>query len=253
MSSKTNNKTKEAADSQAGKVPKELREKLKKAKAAKGLLQALEEEIRNFIKNWEEKNHDTKPATEEDVMSLDSDDEEIVFVGRNGQMHEIPSPPNPDIVKDDKLVFDSAADDHGANFGYVNILPFSLFLPDTHTQLRTNSSLHIGVGSSIPSDHTTVFEPGPSPSATRRDERPMLGSNPEGDLFRPCRAALATCLVPCGVWSKIERRQYAFPQPHPLDLVVPRGANKWRHRTTCFLLYHFLLDAYYFVSIQLSF
>ena len=52
-------------------------------------------------------------------MSLDSDDEEIVFVGRNGQMHEIPSPPSPDIFKDDKLVFDSAADDHGANFGYV--------------------------------------------------------------------------------------------------------------------------------------
>ena len=118
-SSKINTKAKEAADSRAGKVPKEPREKLKKAKAAKGLLQALEEEVRKFIKNWEEKNHDTKPVTEDDVMSLDSDDEEIVFVGQNGQMHEIPSPPNPDIVKDDKLVFDSAADDHGANFGYV--------------------------------------------------------------------------------------------------------------------------------------
>ena len=259
--SKTKQAKEATAESQAGKVPKELREKLKKAKAARGLLQALEEEVRKFIKTWEEKKHSTKPVTEEDVMSLDSEDEEIVFVGRNGQMHEIPSPPNPDILKDDKLVFDSAADDHGANFGYVVTLP--PFLPATHThkhkhtQLLTSYfSLTTGVGSSILSDHTMVFEPGPSPLATRRDERPMLGSSPRGELFRPCRAAHTTCLVHCGVWSK-QRAQMRFPQ---LVFMIDCGRKQWRQHIFpsfsrhmfCYFSNHFLskiLEIYGYTDI----
>ncbi|KAI4101451.1 MAG: hypothetical protein L6R37_004926 [Teloschistes peruensis] len=103
------------------KVPKELREKLKKTKAAKGLLQDLEEQVRNFIKQWEDKNK--KPASAS-KPELDSDDEEIVFIGRNGQMHDVPQSPHAarddfdeDDIRRDKLVFDSSADDHGASFG----------------------------------------------------------------------------------------------------------------------------------------
>ncbi|KAL8799849.1 MAG: hypothetical protein Q9182_005598 [Xanthomendoza sp. 2 TL-2023] len=106
-----------------GKVPKELREKLKKSKAAKGLLQDLEEQVRNFVQQWEAKNAKPAPAPKPD-LDLDSDEEEIVFVGRNGVMHDVPQSPHAvmddfdeDDIKRDKLVFDSLADDHGASFG----------------------------------------------------------------------------------------------------------------------------------------
>ena len=106
-----------------GKVPKDLREKLKKTKAAKGLLQDLEEQVRSFVKQCEEKKQKA-PLTPK--LELDSEDEEIVFIGRNGQMHDVPQSPHAarddfdeDDIRRDKLVFDSLANDHGASFGYV--------------------------------------------------------------------------------------------------------------------------------------
>lgn len=104
-------------DESQGKVPKELREKLKKAKAAKGLLKDLEVQVRLFVKNWEEKAQKEKPE-------LDSEDEDIVFVGRNGHMHDIPPSPkfgdsvDEEDFESDRLVFDSLANDQGASFGY---------------------------------------------------------------------------------------------------------------------------------------
>lgn len=104
-----------------GKVPKDLRQKLKKAKAAKGLLQVLEEEVRKFIKTWEEKTS----KEEHTAPEVDSEDEEIVFVGRNQPMDDALSSPEAsfyfveDEMQTDRLIFDSMADDHGASFGYV--------------------------------------------------------------------------------------------------------------------------------------
>lgn len=103
------------------KVPKELRQKLKKAKAAKGLLQVLEEEVRKFIKTWEEKTRKEQQMAPE----VDSEDEEIIFIGRNGQMQDIPQSPEASYyfveheLESDRLIFDSMADDHGASFGYA--------------------------------------------------------------------------------------------------------------------------------------
>ena len=112
-----------AEENKASKVPKELRGKLKKAKAAKGLLQDLEEQIRKFVKSWEEK----MKKAEHDVSELmDSEDEEIVFVGRNGQMNDIPPSPTAKREKgnnppeDQIQVFDSLASDQGASFGYAS-------------------------------------------------------------------------------------------------------------------------------------
>lgn len=116
----TERKRVEVADSKHGKVPKELREKMKKARAAKGLLQALEEEVRKFVRSWEEK---TIKIDQEFPREVDSEDEEIVFIGRNGQMHDLPPSPKAkkhldgDSVKSNHLVFDSLANDHGASFG----------------------------------------------------------------------------------------------------------------------------------------
>lgn len=102
----------------AAKVPKEIREKLKRARGAKGLLQDLEDEVRRFVERWEEKQ---KTMDQDGMVEPDSEDEEIVFVGRNGQMSDMQSPRSSrELLPMDKLVFDSLADDHGASFGYVH-------------------------------------------------------------------------------------------------------------------------------------
>lgn len=108
----------QASDESTGKIPRELREKLKKAKAAKGLLKDLEEQVRVFVKDWEK-----TTAKQKEESDLDSEDEEIVFVGRNGQMNDMPSSPQSKLgpaetdVENDRLVFESLANDQGASFG----------------------------------------------------------------------------------------------------------------------------------------
>lgn len=122
---------------QKGRVPQELRQKLKKAKGAKTLLQELEEEVRRFVKEWEE---ELKSGEETDVDSedeaivfvgrgspggekmrdmVDSEDEAIVFIGRNGGMSDEQRKTVEKGLEREKLVFDSLADDHGASFGYA--------------------------------------------------------------------------------------------------------------------------------------
>jgi hypothetical protein len=99
----------------ASDVPKEVRSRLKHARAAKGLLQDLEEEVRMFLQKWNEKEAKSR---EDGLHDVDSEEEEIVFIGRNGQMHD--SPARDKALKDlqrDKLVFDGLADDRGASFG----------------------------------------------------------------------------------------------------------------------------------------
>lgn len=114
------NRRAQAADEVQGKVPREIREKLKKARSAKGMLKDLEEQVRGFVQNWEEK---SKNANKTEV---DSEDEEIVFIGRNGHMPDVPpSPTFRDSMDDDEderrhLVFESLANDRGASFGYVS-------------------------------------------------------------------------------------------------------------------------------------
>jgi len=123
------------ADESAGKIPRELREKLKKAKAAKGLLRDLEEQVRLFVKNWE----DDMVKKRKQEPELDSEDEEIVFVGRNGQMHDMPPSPKSENILDesddierDRLVFDSLAEDQGASFGYVHLAHVSASIDSDH-------------------------------------------------------------------------------------------------------------------------
>jgi len=109
--------TTEGAIDGAGPVPKELREKLKRSRAAKGLLQDLEEEVRGFVEQWEAQEAQKKKANM--MADPDSEDEEIVFVGRDGRMNDVPSSPTYDAEEElerCKLVFNSLADDHGASF-----------------------------------------------------------------------------------------------------------------------------------------
>ncbi|TAQ91613.1 hypothetical protein B7494_g123 [Chlorociboria aeruginascens] len=104
-------KTKTGVKEEKGRVPAELRQKLKKAKGAKSLLQDLEEEVRKFVREWEGK------KKEGEEVELDSEDEEIVFVGRDGGMSDETRKKVEEELQREKLVWDSRVDDKGASFG----------------------------------------------------------------------------------------------------------------------------------------
>ncbi|KAL5113856.1 hypothetical protein ACEQ8H_008276 [Pleosporales sp. CAS-2024a] len=96
-----------------GVVPKELREKLKRSRGAKGLLMDLEGEVRKFVQDWEEKER----RAEQDGLPADpdSEDDEIVFVGRNGQTHD--QVRNQDPIKRELMLFETPEGDVGGSFG----------------------------------------------------------------------------------------------------------------------------------------
>lgn len=117
-------------------VPKELRLKLKRARAARGMLQDLEDEIRLFIRKWNEKQLLIRSEGLQDApesSASDDSEDEIVFVGRAGQMHDAPERKrrlqqlreemSSHHEKDgEKMVFESMVDDRAAGFGYVACL-----------------------------------------------------------------------------------------------------------------------------------
>lgn len=169
-------------------IPRELRGKLKKAKAAKGLLQDLEEQVRQFVKTWEDKAKAEKGQEPE----MDSEDEEIVFVGRNGQMNDMPPSPNskknkaPGVPKD-HLVFDSPADDRGASFGYI-----------LRCQRLDSADWSTGAGWSTTSPPTTACAHGLLLSAIPRDEKPTWVYKRRSQPGT-CPLYPEICPVPCGV------------------------------------------------------
>jgi len=69
-----------------GVVPKELRDKLKHSRSAKGLLMDLEGQVRSFIAEWGDR--EQRAAVRGLPADPDSEDDEIVFVGRNGVMND---------------------------------------------------------------------------------------------------------------------------------------------------------------------
>lgn len=104
--------------SSKGRVPIELRQKLKKSKGAKTLLQDLEEEIRKFVRDYERKErHRMEGGDDAEEREVDSDDEEIVFVGRDGTMSDELRKDIEVELRKEKMVFDSLVGDQGASFG----------------------------------------------------------------------------------------------------------------------------------------
>lgn len=117
----------DAVDDKVAHIKKELRSKLKKSRASKGLLQDLEEQVRQFVQKWQDEQKGLlalEQEKEDDVDLLESSDEdEVVFVGRNGQTQDMKLPRKSSAAsraEREKLVFDSLEDDAGASFGYVN-------------------------------------------------------------------------------------------------------------------------------------
>jgi hypothetical protein len=106
-------------------IPKEVRAKLKRAKAAKGLLQDLEETVRAFVQKWNQREARLREEGLDDVpLTSDSEeDEEIVFIGRNGAMHDSPGRQQrqkeegwDETISTEKMVFDGLDNDKGAAF-----------------------------------------------------------------------------------------------------------------------------------------
>lgn len=111
-------------------IPKELRLRLKHARAARGMLQDLEEDIRQFIQNWNEKQLLLQKEGLQDApeSSDEESEDEVVFVGRNGQTHDSPTRKTRfreireamythDERDGEKMVFESLVEDRAAGFG----------------------------------------------------------------------------------------------------------------------------------------
>ncbi|PMD35825.1 hypothetical protein L207DRAFT_515580 [Hyaloscypha variabilis F] len=101
-------------EEQKGRVPQELRQKMKKSKGAKSLLQELEEEVRAFVKEFERRERERDGKEE---IEMDSEDEEIVFVGRNGVMSDEQRKTVEEELEREKMIFDALEGDKGASFG----------------------------------------------------------------------------------------------------------------------------------------
>ncbi|KAL1953122.1 hypothetical protein VTO42DRAFT_3581 [Malbranchea cinnamomea] len=108
-------------------IPKELRLRLKHMRAAKGLLHDLEEEIRAFVKKWNEAQLMASSQPEEtnretahtDCDEDDDEEDEIVFAGRKNGAKPPRDTQHTDRQEssDEKLVFESLVDDQSGGFG----------------------------------------------------------------------------------------------------------------------------------------
>lgn len=118
------------AENEKHRIPKELRLRLKHARAARGMLQDLEEDIRLFIQNWNEKQvllHGQGLQDVPEYSGTSDSEDEIVFVGRNRKMHDSAERKQKfrqlrdEVVaqseRDEKMVFESLVDDRAAGFG----------------------------------------------------------------------------------------------------------------------------------------
>lgn len=116
--SKNPSATRSLSDAQKGRIPQDLKAKLKKSKGAKTLLQELESEIRTFINSHTTKTHKLSSHNASDV-EVDSEDEEIVFVGRNGTMSDLQRKNVEAELQREKLIWESmvGVDDKRAGFG----------------------------------------------------------------------------------------------------------------------------------------
>lgn len=101
-----------------GEVPRDLRETAKRSPAVRGWVRALEEPVRQFLHSRADSSED------DDQEGLDSEDEEIVFVGRKAAAAEggprggwrMAHRQVEKETVDQGMVFDSFGDDDGAAF-----------------------------------------------------------------------------------------------------------------------------------------
>ncbi|EFR05237.1 hypothetical protein MGYG_08249 [Nannizzia gypsea CBS 118893] len=108
------------ANAELDKISKELRAKLKHARAARGLVQELEEEIRLFMQEWiETQTWRQAREPESECCSDDSsgEEDEVVFVGRKMNPSNSKQRRPSRALSGEKMVFESPVEDRAAGFG----------------------------------------------------------------------------------------------------------------------------------------
>lgn len=141
-----------------GVVPKELREKLKRSRGAKGLLMDLESEVRAFVAEWEAS---SLAAAEAGLPSdPDSEDEEIVFVGRNGATNEQQR-------KRELMLFETPEGDNGGTFGRWLVHHIGVYYGLTTWSVTVGTparrEAYIGIKDPMRSGGRPVCSPMPTP------------------------------------------------------------------------------------------
>lgn len=124
-----------------GRIPRDLHAKAKRTPAVKSWLRVLEEPVREFL--LVERGEAVVVSDDSSSSdSLDSEDEEIVFVGRNGSMTDArgwkkaAAAGRRETKKDpEPLVLDSLGDDESASFKYVSPLSLAFFFCAQRTHL----------------------------------------------------------------------------------------------------------------------
>lgn len=81
-------KTGSATGLAAGEVPRDLREMAKRSPVVRGWARALEEPVRTYLVGQRQREDDAV-AGDSAAEEMDSEDEELVFVGRDGAMREL--------------------------------------------------------------------------------------------------------------------------------------------------------------------
>ncbi|KAL6710954.1 hypothetical protein ACN47E_006829 [Coniothyrium glycines] len=115
IAQKSANRTVANKPTTPGVVPKELREKLKRSRGAKGLLMDLEAEVRKFVEDYEGKA--SQAEADGFPADPDSEEDEIVFVGRNGQMNDLQASMEAEKIKRELMLFETPEEDVGGSFG----------------------------------------------------------------------------------------------------------------------------------------
>ncbi|KAI5463859.1 R3H-associated N-terminal domain-containing protein [Mariannaea sp. PMI_226] len=110
----------------AGEVPRDLREAAKRSPVVKAWVRALEEPVRSYLRSHLNEEELVQEDVDSAAEQMDSDDEEIVFVGRNGAMLELQEKRSTRWKKarrevsqktvDSGMVFDSFGNDEGAAY-----------------------------------------------------------------------------------------------------------------------------------------
>lgn len=117
-----------------GRVPRDIKAALKKAKGARFLLQVLEDEIRTFIQDYIDES-----AINDTYKSVDSDEEDIVFIGLDKESQEIVMSDEAKIVGK-KLVFEEKREYNGFHRWLVHELAEYYGLESKSEEVENGSS-----------------------------------------------------------------------------------------------------------------
>ena len=104
---------------ECNRVPRDLRNRLKKAHGARSLLESLEREVREFVLGpdaEEESQDDGESVTSYEDSVHDDSEEEIVFVSKR---EKVRAPREAAPMQ--KVLFESLAEDQSAGFGFVSL------------------------------------------------------------------------------------------------------------------------------------